>query len=205
MLSRSTRKGLVNTLKAKIFYTSEGRMVSYYYEPEKVLVTNNKKGDISIYNFKENSISQKQNFLFGTDQNQLFYFLGDNRSDLGLSKMGFLLNETRFEDGLKITIWLPPFSLARQLSRVELVHEKNNPIFLGYFDLKGRAVKKNFFYDYQQVASVYFPTSVTQITFENAKDSVVSKVSYSGFKLDNQVSDEYLNFKIPSDAKTKFN
>lgn len=205
MLTRSTKKGRISTLKAKIFYTSEGKMVSYYHEPLEMLVTNNKKGDISIFNFKENSITQKQNFLFGTEQNQMFFFLENNKSDLGLAKMGFVLNETKFEDGLKITVWIPPFALARQISRVELVHEKGNPIFLGYFDQKGKAVKKSFFYNYTQVASVNFPASVTQVTYENANDSTISKVSYSNFKLDNDVSDEYLNFKIPDDAKTILN
>lgn len=205
MLSRSTRKGLVNTIKATVYYTAAGKMVSHYYEPTELLITNNKNGDISVYNFKDNTISQKQNFMLGTDQNQLFYFLENNKTDLGLTKMGFLLKETRFEDGLKISVWIPPLNLVRQISRVELVHEKNNPIFLGYFDIKGRVIKKNYFYDYRQVASVSFPTNVTQITFENAKDSIISKVSYSGFKLDNEVSEEYLNFKIPDNAKTVMN
>jgi hypothetical protein len=180
-------------------------MVSHYSDPREMLIINNKNGDISIYDFKDNSITQKQNFLFSTDQNQLFYFLENNKSDLGLTKMGFVLRETKFEDGLKITVWIPPFSLAREISRVELAHEKNSPIFLGYFNMKGKAIKKAYFYNYTQVASVYFPTALTQITFENEKDSIVSKVSYSDFKLDREVSDEYLNFKIPENAKVILN
>src|SRR6478609_2519417 len=205
MLTRTTKKGLISTLKAKIFYTSEGKMVSYYSDPRELLIINNKNGDISMYDIKDNSVTQKQNFLFRTDQNQMFYFLENNKSDLGLAKMGFALKETKFEDGLKISVWIPPFSLAREISKVELVHEKNSPIFLGYFNMKGKAIKKAYFYNYTQVASVYFPATLTQITFENDKDSIVSKVSYSNFKLDQDVSDEYLQFKIPDNAKVILN
>ncbi len=48
--------------------------------------------------------------------------------------MGYTLKATGFEDGLKITNWSPPMQLATQVSKVELVHEKGNPIYMGYHD-----------------------------------------------------------------------
>lgn len=204
METRASRKGLVTILKAEVFYTAEGKMVSHYTEPQELLVTNDKKGDITIYNYKENSIIQKQNFLFNTDQNQLFFFLENNKGTLGLDKMGFTLTETTFEDGLKITKWLPPMGIAKEISKAELAHEKDSPVFLGYFDKKGKAIKKVYFYNYRYLAALNFPAAITQITFENSKDSIVTKTTYSNFKLDKEVSDEYFNFKIPPGAKVVF-
>jgi outer membrane lipoprotein-sorting protein len=201
MVTRSAQKGLVNTLKATVYYTSEGKMASLYAEPQPMLVTNNAKGEIMVYDFKNNSVTQKQNFMMSTETNQLFYFLENNKNDLGLGKMGFGLKETRFEDGLRITVWQPPMQLAKDISKVELAHERSNPVFMGYFDKKGKALNKVFFYNYQTVAGLQFPSAVTQITYTSEKDSVVSKTSYSNFKVDSDVDEQYLNFKVPSNAK----
>lgn len=201
MLTRSTRKGQLTTLKASVFYTSEGKMACHYVDPKEILVINNSKGEFLVYDFINNSVAQKQNYLMSTETNQLFYFLESNRNDLGLSKMGFTLKETKFEGNLKITVWSPPLQLTKDISKVEVAHEKNNPVFLGYFDKKGKAINKVYFYNYQLVGAINFPSSVTQINYVNAKDSVISKTVYSNFKLDKDVDEQYLNFKIPANAR----
>lgn len=201
MLTRSTRNGKLSRLKASVYYTSEGKMACHYLEPEEILITNNSKGEFLVYDFAKNTIAQKQNYLLSTESNQLFYFLENNRGDLGLSKMGFTLKETKFVDGLKVTVWSPPMQLAKDISRVEVAHNKNNPVFLGYFDKKGKGINKVYFYNYQKVAGLSFPTSVTQISQVDKKDSVISKTTYANFKVDQEVSDDYLNFKVPTNAR----
>lgn len=201
MLTRSTNKGMLSTLKGSVYYTSEGKMACHYNEPQEMLIMNNSKGEFTIYDFNKNTVAQKQNYMLGTETNQLFYFLENNRGDLGLFKMGFTLKETKFLEGLKITVWLPPMQLASEIQKVEVAHNKNNPVFLGYFDLKGKAINKVYFYKYEIVAGLQFPTAVTQISYFDAKDSVISKTSYSNFKVDQQVDEQYLNFKMPSNAK----
>ena len=201
MLTRSTYKGKLSSLKATVFYTSAGKMVSYYREPTEMLITNNSKGEITMYNFKNNTVIQKQNSMMSTDVNQLYYFLENNKNDLGLTKIGFVLTETKFKDGLKITVWSPPMQLVRDILKVELAHDKGNPVFLGYFDLKGKAINKVFFYDYHLVGGLQFPASVTYINFKGVNDSIISKTSYSNFKVDQEVDEQYLNFVIPANAK----
>ncbi len=201
MLTRSTYKGKLSSLKATVFYTSAGKMVSYYREPAEMLITNNSKGEITMYNFKNNTVIQKQNSMMSTDVNQLYYFLENNKNDLGLTKIGFVLTETKFKDGLKITVWSPPMQLVKDILKVELAHDKGNPVFLGYFDLKGKAINKVFFYDYHLVGGLQFPASVTYINFKGVNDSIISKTSYSNFKVDQEVDEQYLNFVIPANAK----
>lgn len=201
MHSRTVHKGRANSVKARVYYTAEGKMASYFYEPEETLVVNTAKGDMSVYTFKTNTIMQRQNFNFGTQSNQLFFFLEDNRADLGLNKMGFALKDTRFENGLKITRWQPPLQLAKDLDYVELAHEKGNPIFMGYFNKKKQPLNKVYFYNYVSIVGHSFPASMTQILFVKPGDSTITKTTYSNFKVDQEVSDEYLNFKIPADAR----
>ncbi len=202
MVTRSSQKGKLSTLKAAVYYTSEGRMACHYTDPREAMVINNSKGEFMIYDFTSNSVIQRQNYMMGTETNQLFYFLENNRGDLGLSKMGFGLKETKFQEGLRVTVWSPPMQLAKDISRVEVAHDKNNPVFLGYFDKKGKAINKVYFYNYQLVGGLNFPSSVTQINYINAKDSVISKTIYSNFKVDKDVDEQYLNFKVPTNAKT---
>jgi outer membrane lipoprotein-sorting protein len=202
METRSATAGKSTQIKASIFYSSEGKMVSYYTVPQEMVIVNNKKGEIIIYNPLDNTVLQQQNFTMGTETTQLYFFLENKRGDLGLSGMGYTLKATRFEDGLKITSWSPPMQLATQLSKVELVHEKGNPIYMGYLDSKGRVIKKTFFYNYARVSEdISFPSAVTQIDFKTPKDSIVTKTTYSQFHLNQQVSDEKLNYSVPSNAK----
>jgi len=201
MLMRSTKKGALTTWKAAVYYTSEGKMACHYTDPREAVVTMNTKGEFTVYDFESNTVAQKQNFAMSSENNQLFYFLENNRGDLGLSKMGFTLKETKFQDGLKITAWTPPMQLANEVSKVEVAHDKNNPVFLGYFNKKGKAFSKVYFYNYHMIAGLYFPAAVTQINYTNAKDSIVSKTIYSNFKVDKEVDEQYLNFKIPTNAK----
>jgi len=201
MLTRSTHKGMLTTLKASVYYTSEGKMACHYTDPEEMLIVNNTKGEFMMYDYLKNTVAQKQNYLMSTESNQLFYFLENNRGDLGLSKMGFGLKETKFVDGLKVTVWTPPMQVANDILKVEVAHDKNNPVFLGYFDKKGKAINKTYFYNYQMVAGLHFPSSVTQITFTSERDSVIAKTVYTNFKVDQQVDEQYLNFKIPASAK----
>jgi hypothetical protein len=187
MLTRSSRKGKLTTLKASVYYTSEGKMACHYMDPREAMVINNSKGEFTIYDFTTNSVVQRQNYLMGTETNQLFYFLENNRGDLGLSKMGFGLQETKFKEGLRITVWSPPMQLAKDILKVEVAHDKSNPVFLGYFDKKGKAINKVYFYNYQMVGGLNFPSSVTQINYVSAKDSIISKTIYSNFKVDKEV------------------
>lgn len=200
MVTRVAQGGSMRTMKATLFFTADGKMASHYSEPEPALVTNNAKGEILIYDFTRNTVTRKQNYLFNTESNQLFYFLEKSRADLGLAAMGFRLAETKFTEGLKVTVWSPPMQLAKSISRVELAHDKGNPVFLGYFDVAGKAISKTYFYQYQQVAGIQFPAAVSQINRITDTDSIVSKTQYSHFKVDRDVDDTYLRFQIPSDA-----
>jgi hypothetical protein len=202
METKTVVKGKAAKITASIYYTMEGKMTSYYNEPVPLVVTNTRKGEITIYNIRNNTVSHQENYIFSTETNQLYYFLDNKKTDLGLISLGYSIVETKFEDGLKITRWKPPVSLQSEISLVELVHEKANPIYIAYFNKKNLPLKKIYFYNYMQLSgTINLPRVVTQINFSTEKDSSVMKTTYSNFKLNQAVENDKLDFKIPPDAK----
>lgn len=202
METRSASDGKSTRMKASLYYTAEGKMLTYFTEPYEMVIVNNKKGEIIIYNPKDNTVLQQQNYMLGTETNQLYFFLENKRNDLGLTGMGYNIRNTRMEDGLKITEWNPPMNLVKELSKVELVHEKGNPIFMAYHAANGKVVKKMFFYNYTKVSDyITLPAVVTQIDFKTPTDSIVTKTSYTQFRLNQQVAEDKLTFVVPGNAK----
>ncbi len=49
-------------------------MVSYFTAPQEMVIVNNKKGEIVIYNPVNNTVVQQQNFMMSTETSQLYFF-----------------------------------------------------------------------------------------------------------------------------------
>ncbi|TAE38526.1 MAG: hypothetical protein EAZ70_09775 [Runella slithyformis] len=202
MLSRSVRNGKIVTLKADLFYQmAGGKMVSHYTKPFEQYVLNTSEGEISIYDPVKNTVMQQVNYLYSTETTQFYYFLNNQKADLGLRAMGFINKSIKFEKNLMITTWIAPPRLAKEISLVELVHEGTNPIYTKYVNSKGQTIKKVYYYNYQNVGGLDFPLIVTQIDYFSAKDSSVSKTSYSDIKINEAVSRKLSDFTIPTNAK----
>src|SRR5690606_21953452 len=101
----------------------------------------------------------------------------------------------------KITRWTPPMQIAKQLGTVELVHDKANPIFMSYSLPSGQIIKKVYFYSYIDLRGVDFPTAITEISYRSQTDSILTKTTYKNFAFNEEVDKQYLNFKIPANAK----
>jgi hypothetical protein len=130
MHSQSLHKGKRADVNANLFYQSlDGRLVTRYTEPvDQVMITNN-KGEMAIYNEKDNTVYRTQSLEYSSENNLIYFFLQGQTSDLGLGQLGFQLMETLFEDGLVITRWFPPSGMYHLFSHVELVHENYLTIY----------------------------------------------------------------------------
>lgn len=199
MVTRQAQGGYTSSVSADLYYSADGRLVSYFSNPAYVVI-NNSKGDLMVYDQKKNTLIRNHNPAFSTEANPLYFFLSNKKSDMGLKELGFQMKSNRFEGDMIITEWLPPISLSKNIKEVELVHEKGNPIYLGYKDPNGNTIKKVYFYDFIEIERFDFPKNITTIDFAGS-DSTVSKTSFSQFKWNEQVSMEKLNFEIPKNAK----
>jgi len=202
MVARSNKNGKTATIKSEIAYqVAGGKMVSHFTQPNNQYIINNAKGEVSIYDPAKNTVIQQVNYIFSTETTQFYYFLNNQKSDLGLRNMGFTNKATKFEKNLMISTWIAPAKLSKSIRSVELVHNGGNPIYTKYIDGEGKVMKKVYYYNFQKVGDIEFPLAVTQIDFFTAKDSVITKTSYSDVKINEAINNELINFTIPLNAK----
>ena len=136
MQSKKVVNGKLHITNADVFYNSDGKMVTHILAPFETIIINNTKGDLSIYNPKENQVYKDYNFTQGTETSSLYFFLKDKNNELGLRTLGFKLYTSKFENGLLITNWLPPAQYMKLFSSVELVYQQGKPVFLKFVTIK---------------------------------------------------------------------
>ena len=199
--SRSVREGKTVSIRAELCYATTGRMVTHFSDPFQQYVINNSRGEISIYDPKKNTVIQQQNFTYGTETTQFYFFLNNKKEDLGLKQMGFIFKNIRSEKDLLISRWIAPMQFSKQLKELELVHRNGNPIYMKYVNGQDKTIKKVFYYNYQNLNGTDFPTAITQIDYI-ANDSIISKTSYTDIRVNEAANANLLDFKVPATAKT---
>jgi hypothetical protein len=204
MESKMLIKGKSMAVYADIFYQfDQGKMLTHYLKPMEYMFFTNNKGEGKIYYPATNEIMVKQSAEFNSEKSLLFFFLSNKLSDLGLEEMGFKIMDTRFDDGVVISSWNPPGELLKFFSKVELVHESYKPIYVAYYDPKGRVRQKIYYYEYTSFPDFSLPLKVVQTDFMPDGDSTITKMTYSEIKIGDKANSTFFNFKIPVNAKVK--
>ena len=199
---RKVNNSRIQNLSLTSYFAASGKMVAIYDQPENLVIINDEKGRVVLYDSKNNTVVQANNPYYSSRTNELYYFINNKKYDLGLSEIGFKMQSSEIEDGLIVTEWIPPMDGMKYFSFIKMVHEDDNPIYLEYRNQDNEIIKKVYYYNYQQVNYLEIPTAVTTIDFMSPMDSTVSKTTYSNFLFDDQQNEEKLNYKIPTDAKT---
>lgn len=203
LVSKSLQGGNSITTKAEVYYKVSGSvLVTHIFSPVEMLVITNDKGEFKMYNVKENTISQAQAADFSSENSFIHDFLNDNTNDMGLRKMGFQLQNTKVEDNMVITSWLPPLDVSTKMTRAELVHENYLPIYMAFYGKKEKLLSKIFYYNYQKTGELNIPQTITEFQYLPNGDSTITKRNYSDIKINEQVDMKWLNYKIPDNAKT---
>lgn len=199
---RKVNNSRIQNLSLTTYFDTSGKMVAIYDRPENLVIINDERGRVAIYDSENNTVVQANNPYYSSRTNELYYFINSKKYDLGLSEIGFKMQESQMEDGLIVTEWVPPVDGMQYFSFIKMVHEGDNPIYLEYRNQENEIIKKVFYYDYEYFNQLEIPTSVTTIDFASENDSTVSKTMYSNFQFDTEENKEKLNYKVPSDAKT---
>lgn len=202
LVSKSLQGGKSITTRAEVYYkVAQGLLVTHLTEPLEYLIVTNSKGEFKMYDIKENSVSQSQAADFSSENSFIHDFLLGKTQDMGLRSVGFQLKNSKVEENMVITNWIPPIDLASKMSRVELVHENYSPIYMAFFGKKDKLLSKIFYYNYKQIGDITMPLTITEFQYLLNGDSTVTKKAYSDIKINEQVKDKWLNFKIPDNAK----
>ncbi len=172
--------------------------------PEEVISIEEKSGSTISYIPKNNTLNYKQKAFSATADNIFKYFFKSANTDLGLKNRGFLLSASIVKDNVVIKSFTPPAALLNSLQKLELVYQKNKPIYLAIFDLKGRVSNKTYFTKYFDVEGMSIPSQITDFQYmylpKNKKDSIVTRTLYYTIKTNDQVNRTFLNYKIPANA-----
>lgn len=198
---RTAHSGKMTQSSAQLHYLADGRMIANFILPSGYTVINNTKGEVKVYDPVKNTIRQVNDYNLSTESSLISFFVGGQVYDMGLGKMGFVLLKTERKDKLNITSWSAPESMASSLSAVKLVLDDNKPIYIEYMDNKKKVSSKTYFYKYETYENLRFPTAVTVISYLSAKDSMISKTTFTNVKLNAKADSKYFNFTIPANAK----
>src|ERR1035437_7301533 len=103
---KSLHKGKLIITEAEVFYKSLGGLiVTHFTKPFENITISNSRGEMKMYDPKENTIVQIQNPNFSS-QNSIFYaFFNNLTQDMGLKKMGYNLSKTNVEGNYLVTTW----------------------------------------------------------------------------------------------------
>ena len=199
--ARSLQSGKSITAKGEVYYqVAGGLMVTHFTSPVENISITNANGELRIYDPKSNTVMQKQASDFSSENSFFYFFLSNKTQDMGLAAAGYKLKDTRFEDKMVITTWLPPEYLKSEFSKAEIVHENYKPIFMAFYNPKGKPAIKVFYSGYQNVGDISIPVTVTEFQYLAKGDSVITKRTYGNLKTDAEVDIKYLNYKIPANA-----
>ena len=202
LVSKSLQNGKSITTKADVYYkVADGLLVTHLTSPLEYLVITNAKGEFKMYDIKANAISQNQAADFSSENSFIHDFLLGKTQDMGLKGVGFQLKDSKVEDNVVITNWIPPIDLASKMSRVELVHENYSPIYMAFFGKKDKLLSKIFYYNYKQIGDITLPLTITEFQYMPNGDSMITKKTYTDIKINEQVDEKWLNYKIPDNAK----
>ncbi len=201
MESQSLHKGKVVKVEAELFFqATSGRMITRYINPAHRVMVSNNKGEVAVYNEKENTVTYEQGAEYSTESGLIHFFLQGKTNDLGLSDFGFQQMSTEFNDNLVITEWFPPESLYHIYNRVELVHEDFIPIYAAYYDAQRKLAKKVYYSDFHYMGDVYLPGLITEFNYIG-NDSIINRIRFTDIKVNHQAVSPWFNFEIPSDAR----
>lgn len=200
--TRQAEKGYYTSIQSDLYYTADGDLISNFIVPRKYISITNNKGEVRIYDPKENTVVQFQNSLLSTNTTPFYYFFSGKTSDMGLKKAGYKIADTKFDKNLVITIWQPstPPSKKEPVYYVKLVHDHYRPVYMDYEDAQRKILRKVYYYNYTNLDGVDFPKTFTEILYQE-KDSIVTKTEYSDFRINDRAKDALFQFKIPEDAK----
>lgn len=202
MQAKTLHKGKVITTEAEVFYKSQGGLiVTHFTKPFENITIANARGEIKIYDPKENSVIQLQSPDFSSQNSIFFAFFTNQTQDMGLKKMGYSLNKTQMEGNYMVSTWLLGTTVSSPIKKIELVFDKYLPMHMAFFDSKNEIKQKIYYSSYQQIEEFRLPMKITEISFISKTDSTIDRKIYSNVKVNSEVADTYLDYKVPASAK----
>ncbi len=202
MEKRSLYKGRVTVTVADIYFQSKnGRIIKNYIKPEGKVAITGKKGEMALYDKKNNRVVFDQNPDYNTEDNILFFILSEKISTEGINEMGFQLESKLSDENRSVTKWIPPPFMNHLFKYVKITSKDNKPVLASYYDKEERLLVKTYFTDYESFPELTLPLTLTEFMYVNENDSIINRVNFSEVKINEPSKNDFFDFEIPDDAK----
>ena len=188
------------TIKKDIFYQSNGNFVVHFTKPQEYYVVTNSLGEAKAYMPQSNEVLVMNDKSFSSQNELLYSFLSNDYQDFGLQKLGFKLKSQKKEGMKIIKTFVTDKKEFKDIAKIEIVFEKNLPIYSAYYNSKG-VTRKTYFNKYMHLSQFTFPTQITEISYDSPSDSTVKREVYSNIKVDQLSGNALFDYKIPASAK----
>ncbi|MCK9162958.1 MAG: hypothetical protein M0O93_01245 [Bacteroidales bacterium] len=190
----------VITIKKDIFYQSNGNFVVHMTKPQEYYVVTNSLGEAKAYMPQTNEVLIINDPFFSSQNELLYSFLSNDFQDFGLQKIGFKLKSQKKEGTKIIKTFITDKKEIKDISKIEMVYEKNLPIYSAYYKQK-EITRKIYYNKYMHFKMFTFPTQITEISYDSPSDSTVKREVYSNIKVDEFIKNSLFDYKIPASAK----
>lgn len=200
--SRILEKGKYITVTGKVYFNRQtAELTTHLIKPFETVTIVNADGDLRIHDPLANTLVQNRSSTNTSEASYLSHFLSGTYSDLGLRKAGYTISGTKTDNGMLITTWVPQQGFSSPIGSIELVKEKDLPIYIAFFDHKKKQLGRMYFSKFSKLADTYYPGKIVEIMYKEKNDSMVTTKNYSNPLLNAAVEQKYIQYKIPSNAR----
>lgn len=197
---KQVKNNKVIVVEKDIFYQSNGNFVVHFTKPQEYYLVTNSLGEAKAYLPQTNEVVIMNDQFFSSQNELLYSFLSNEYKDFGLEKFGFTMQSQKKEGAKIIKTYVTGKKTFKDLSKIEIVYEKNLPIYTAYY-YKKDITRKVYYSKYMHLSQFTFPTQITEISYDSPTDSTVKREVYSNIKVDQFTRNSLFDYKIPSSAK----
>ncbi len=197
---KQVKNNKVIVVEKDIFYQSNGNFVVHFTKPQEYYLVTNSLGEAKAYMPQTNEVVIMNDQFFSSQNELLYSFLSNEYKDFGLEKLGFTMQNQKKEGTKIIKTYVTAKKEFKDLSKIEIVYEKNLPIYTAYYNKKD-ITRKVYYSKYMYLSQFTFPTQITEISYDSPSDSTVKREIYSNVKVDQFTDNTLFDYKIPSSAK----
>lgn len=185
------------------YHFDKGIMITHNYKPFEYYMITDAKGEIKMYYPDKNEVYISRDPSQITEHSIFYYFLANRLFDFGLRDLGFTISKTEPQKDVIVTRWAPPKEIEKNIKYVELVHQKNLPIYMAYFSAKNKISRKIYYYDYteEKHLPIRFPKKIVEFNYLDDGDSLITQMIFSNIQYGKAASSSVFEFKIPLNAK----
>ncbi len=192
---------VVMTQSEILLEKDNGKMTVHYSIPEEFYVYTNTFGEVTVYFPATNEVMKQQNAFYSTKSEMIYHFFAQQAYDLGLSKSGFRVVDTRYDEQYLVTTWESSRVDVSDFKKAELVMEDYLPIYLSFQGEEKEIKQKSYFANWEKIDAILYPTTITQIDFIPGGDSIVSRKRYSEVVTGEEAERMFNKVEVPDDAK----